>query len=61
MLVLTRKPLQVITLGDNIRITVLRTACGSVKLGIEAPLDVRVSRPELCNATQVPLEDLNNR
>ncbi|MFO1044320.1 MAG: carbon storage regulator [Planctomycetaceae bacterium] len=57
MLILTRKAMQVITLGDDIKITVLRTAGGSVKLGIEAPTHVRVSRPESFEASEVSLQE----
>ena len=47
MLVLTRKIQQQIQIGDNIRITVLQVKGNSVRLGIEAPRDVRVMRCEL--------------
>jgi len=57
MLVLTRKMSQVIKLGDDITITVVRTSHGSVKLGIEAPANIRVMRADLAAATcSVPLE-----
>ncbi|MBS0204535.1 MAG: carbon storage regulator [Planctomycetes bacterium] len=46
MLVLTRKQSQTIKLGDGITITVVSAANGSVKLGIEAPADVRIMRTE---------------
>lgn len=51
MLVLTRKTDQVITLGDDIKIRILRTASGSVKIGIEAPRDLRVMREECSDLT----------
>jgi carbon storage regulator CsrA len=47
MLVLTRKANQRIEIGDNIVITVLQVKGNSVRLGIEAPRDVRVIRGEL--------------
>ncbi|MCA8986358.1 MAG: carbon storage regulator [Planctomycetaceae bacterium] len=47
MLVLTRKKSQLIQIGDNIVIKVIRTGPGSVKLGIDAPGNVRVIRGEL--------------
>lgn len=47
MLVLTRKLNQQIQLGDNIKITVLRVKGNTIRLGIEAPRDVRVVRGEL--------------
>lgn len=47
MLVLTRKQNQEILIGDNIKITVLKTKGNTVRLGIEAPRDVNVLRGEL--------------
>ena len=47
MLVLTRKRTEMIKIGDDIVITVVHTSRGSVKLGIQAPSDVRVLRGEL--------------
>lgn len=47
MLVLSRTPMQKIQIGDNVTITVLRIKGNQIKLGIEAPRDVRVVRSEL--------------
>ena len=47
MLVLTRKLKESIRIGDNITITVLRVKGNTVRIGIEAPRDVRVVRGEL--------------
>ncbi len=47
MLVLTRKPAETIQIGNNIVIKVIRTGNGSVKLGVEAPQEIRVMRGEL--------------
>jgi carbon storage regulator CsrA len=47
MLVLTRKLQEKIQIGDNITITILRTKGKSVRLGIEAPIEVPVVRGEL--------------
>jgi carbon storage regulator CsrA len=47
MLVLTRKTQQRIQIGENITITVLRVKGRSVRIGIEAPTDVKVLRAEL--------------
>ena len=49
MLVLTRKMSQVIKLGDDITLTVVRTSHGAVQLGIEAPANIRILRAE-CEA-----------
>lgn len=47
MLVLTRKRSEMIQIGDNVIIKVLQTGRGTVKIGIEAPDDVRVIRAEI--------------
>ena len=47
MLVLTRKQKEEIRIGDNVKITILRVKGQSVRIGIEAPNDVRVIRGEL--------------
>lgn len=47
MLVLTRKLGENIRIGDNVKITVLEVRSGQVKLGIEAPPDVKVHREEI--------------
>jgi carbon storage regulator len=47
MLVLTRKPNQSIMIGDNVELTVLSIIGGKVKIGIDAPRDVRVFRKEI--------------
>ncbi|MCA9036974.1 MAG: carbon storage regulator [Planctomycetaceae bacterium] len=47
MLVLTRKTEETIRIGDDIVIKVTRIGNGTVKLGIEAPINVRVLRGEL--------------
>jgi carbon storage regulator len=47
MLVLSRKPGERIMIGSDITITVLAVKGSSVRIGIEAPDDVRVLRSEL--------------
>ena len=47
MLVLTRKTQEQIQIGDNITITIIRVKGQAVRVGIEAPKDVRVMRAEL--------------
>ena len=51
MLVLSRKTNQRIRLGDEIVVTVIAVGGDRVRLGIEAPSDVRVLREELERAT----------
>ncbi len=47
MLVLTRRPGESIVIGNNIRLTIISLGPGRVKVGIEAPPDVRVDRAEI--------------
>ena len=47
MLVLTRKKMETIRIGDDITIQVIHTGRGRVKLGIQAPAQLRVLRGEL--------------
>lgn len=52
MLILSRKVDEVITIGDTIRIKVLAVHDGQVKLGIDAPKDVKVFRSEVYEQIQ---------
>ena len=56
MLVLSRLEGQVITIGDNIRVTIVEVRGGKVRVGIDAPRDVQVMRAELLE----PQEGSNN-
>jgi carbon storage regulator len=47
MLVLSRKPLQSIMIGSDIKITIVRVERNQVRIGIEAPRDVTILRDEL--------------
>ena len=47
MLVLGRKQEQTIQIGDNIRVTILRIKGNCVRVGVEAPEQVRILREEL--------------
>lgn len=47
MLVITRKIGEELRIGENIRVTVVETAKDRVKIGIDAPSDVRIIRSEL--------------
>ena len=51
MLVLTRKPNQQIRIGDSITISVVKVKGNTIRLGIEAPKDVRVMRSEVCDTS----------
>ena len=47
MLVLSRKPLQSIMIGPDIKITIVKVERNQVRIGIEAPRDVTILRDEL--------------
>ncbi len=47
MLVLSRKTGQRLTIGENVRITVVQIAPGKVRIGIEAPKEVLILREEV--------------
>jgi carbon storage regulator CsrA len=47
MLVLTRKIGEKVVIGNNVTVTVVRSEDGRVRLGIDAPGDVRILRGEL--------------
>jgi len=51
MLVLTRKASEEILIGDDIKITLVRVRGNSVRVGIEAPREIRVVRAEIDQAT----------
>lgn len=57
MLILTRKPSEVLVIGDDIKITILGVKGTQVRIGIEAPKDVGVHRQEIYNAIQ---EEIKN-
>ena len=68
MLVLSRKIGEVITIGDSISITVLEVKENKVRLGIDAPKDLRIYRQEIylrvqqenVSAAEWNLSDLEN-
>jgi carbon storage regulator CsrA len=47
MLVLSRKTHETIVIGSDIQVTVVSVSANRVKIGIQAPDDVRVLRSEL--------------
>jgi carbon storage regulator len=52
MLILTRKSGEVIRIGDDIILRVLEVRGSQVRLGVEAPADVRIYREEVYRAIQ---------
>lgn len=67
MLVLTRKAGEGIIIGDDIRITVVELKGGGVRIGIDAPRELKVHRQEVFErikqenkeAAQWDIADLN--
>lgn len=49
MLVLTRKEGQSLIIGDNIEITIVGINGKQVKIGVEAPKEIKIMRKELLN------------
>ena len=47
MLILTRRVGETVTIGDNVRVTVLGVKGNQVRLGIDAPKDIAVHREEI--------------
>src|SRR3954469_7107647 len=54
MLVLTRKLMEKLFIGDDICVTVVRLEGGQVRLGIDAPREVAVVRAELVPERSAP-------
>ena len=47
MLILTRRPGETILIGDNIKVTILDVDRNQVRIGIDAPQEVKIVREEL--------------
>lgn len=58
MLVLTRKLQQQIKIGEQITVTILRVKGQTVRVGIDAPRDVRVIRGELPREGEPAAEEM---
>jgi carbon storage regulator len=60
MLVLTRRPGEQIIIGDDIRLTVVSLGPGRVKIGIDAPPNVRIDREEVHQKIQKELAEASD-
>lgn len=47
MLILTRKPTEVVVIGDDIKVTILGIKDNQVRIGIDAPKDISVHREDI--------------
>jgi carbon storage regulator len=56
MLVLSRSPGESILIGDNIKVTVTQVRGDHVRLGIEAPENVKILRSEVPDRGKLPAE-----
>lgn len=52
MLILTRKPGEVIYIGDKIKVTVVEIKGNQIRLGIDAPSEFRIFRKEIYDQIQ---------
>ncbi len=52
MLVLARRPGESITIGDDIKVTILSSTNSQVRVGISAPRHIQVLREEIYRAIQ---------
>lgn len=57
MLVLTRKLGEIIRVGDAVTVRVLEVRGNQVRLGVDAPAEVRIYREEVYRAIQKEHED----
>jgi carbon storage regulator len=47
MLILTRKPVESIFIGDQIKVTIVEIKGSQIRLGVDAPKDLRIYREEI--------------
>jgi carbon storage regulator len=52
MLILTRRLGESLSIGDDVKLTVLSIKANQVRIGIEAPKDVSIQRTELLERNQ---------
>jgi len=61
MLILRRKAGESLVIGDNVKVTVLSTDDGGVRLAIDAPKEISILRSELVVAMDVNKESANEQ
>jgi carbon storage regulator len=57
MLVLSRRQEEVIVIGEDIEIMIVRIGPNSVRVGIKAPRDFNIVRKELIDGTQTDVAE----
>ncbi len=60
MLVLSRKKSETIKIPDDVTITIVRISDGTVRIGIDAPREVRIVRGELAEVEEKERRDNAN-
>jgi len=60
MLVLSRRLGETLTIGDNVRITILGISGNQVRVGISAPREIEVHREEVYDRIQKDKEQEND-
>ena len=53
MLILTRRPTQTVTIGNDVTVTVLEIRGRQVRIGVTAPRDIAVLREEIVEKTRL--------
>jgi carbon storage regulator len=61
MLVISRKKDESILIGDDIKITVIETHDGRVRIGVSAPKEVRIIRAEAKEASEFNIAATSSR
>lgn len=59
MLILTRKAQETIKVGDEVEVTILGIKGNQVRIGVKAPLQVKVHREEVYK--RIKANDINNQ
>lgn len=59
MLVLSRKVGESIRIGNNVKVTVVKIMGNRIRIGVEAPKDVRISREDIDNLDTKNLKLVN--
>jgi len=56
MLTLTREVGETLTIGDNVTVTVLAMKGGQIRIGIDAPRDIKIDREECVAAEELKVQ-----
>ena len=59
MLILTRRISEKLIIGENVTVTILSVKGNHVRIGIDAPRDVKINREEIFKRVQKEQKELN--